>query len=118
MVDNLNLKELDYQYSKIIKYLKNYEDKIKKYKKYKNQLYNCISKKVLEDNSIKDSFPSLTIEIKQNEKFILNDNTIFEFFQTIYPDKPKIYNEIMERFKKYKETKLKKIKQIVNISLC
>lgn len=87
-MNELSIKELDYQYAKIVAYLNSHNDKLKKYRNYKSSLQSTISDGIKTGRYNKSDFPSLTIETKQSEKVPISESLIGEFLETIYSSKP------------------------------
>lgn len=103
-MDTLNPKELDYQYAKIAKYLKQNDEKMKKYKKYKSLLYKKICERIESDPSSEYKFTSVQIIRKQPEKAPLNEAIIEDFFAHMYSSTD-IQKEMMKRFRDFRSNK-------------
>ena len=115
-MNNLTPKELDYQFSKISKYLKEQESKYKKYKKYKAQLQSRIQKIVKENPSSVRDFPSLTIDFKPCLKAPLNEQIVKDFLESIYDSKD-VVKRIMTSLNDYRTKKASTIQPSVSISI-
>lgn len=115
-MNNLTPKELDYQFAKISKYIKEQEAKYKKYKKYKAQLQSRIQTIIKENPTTVSDFPSLKIDVKPCYKAPLNEQLFQEFLESIYDSKD-VIKKIMSSMNEFRAKKASSILPSVSISV-
>lgn len=111
-MDTLSPKELDYQYTKIVSYLKQNDEKIKKYKKYKSSLYRHICQSIKNDPSFEHKLPSITVIKKPAEKASLNEQLLEEFFTEIYSSRD-VQKEMIRRLMEFRQKKASTIEDTI-----
>lgn len=103
-MDSLSASQLNHQYTKVATYLKEQNKLLKKYRDFSQSVQKTITEGIKNGRFQPYQFPSLDIEVKQNDKLPMNENTLKEFLNEIYSDHS-IREIIIHKFQQFRKSR-------------